>query len=1105
MADSSNKSFLASLPLPGVMAILTAVAGTLLLQYQPLTPRRPLDEDVKPLANPNLSKIDASLLEDPFGVMWRVKLKNKPVPPPPATMPIAASAVPPSPAPSTDDKGIEVENPEDLAGVIKSRSTGRGVRQPVLILPMLTRPHTDAASSEKRMRMRQAVVNALYVAGYVAEDMRYLQVLRVPRWNGEGPQPAAGAFDLDIPYEWFYPPKGTQPPAPYTKENDPGHRRVLVLWVNNKQLGQQQITRLRELMNVLLPPYQDTPDADAAKMIVTPTVKVMGPFETEYLGHLVAEKKDIKGYLKDFPGRVPDFSLEVLEAEARVQGSWPGRMEVISHNATASAESVLRSAGFGQDEIDSPSLPPEKRLDTMLNGIKSAEALFQRTINTDDHVARALLEELERRSRALPWQEKYWKGGASLKTSGRVAIISEMDTPYGRELPLMYREEARRRLEMSRKGAGKVWKDLGEGVDAGSVSDQSIVWFPYFRGLDGRVSLAAKAQSKPGGDAKKGGMNDYLPDEEPVGANQSDSLRRLAAQIEEMHSQLRKEGGEGIVAIGVLGSDIFDKLMILRALRSRLPQSLFFTNNLDAWLWHQEEIPGTQNLIVGSPYGLSLAAEYQRGIPPFRDSYQTSAYAGTMAALGMIPRSVFRPESALRDVRLYEIGSSGPHELSLPSTSPSLHAPRPDEKEWWDAAGRSGVGKMLVGLLIAGILIWIIVVVYGERGAKTDWPLNEVWQAFLKLPGSTGLVMLVSIPGSIWLCYRLWGPDRFEGEPYAWWSGISVWPTESVRMVAVLLGLHFVWKSVMILRESRKHIEERYFKTWKNESDATPAACSHEKGALARLVNLFVWRTQETDPHTLWNEYARRSQPTVRLARSLVFLAGLLITGSQIVSIIGGDTAPVRGPTAQVDAIMDAMSFFTLMLITAYVLDATWLGRSVAQRFAKAGAKWDKAREALAGRGLHADIIDRYLDLRVVGRLTGDMMRLAFFPFYVLGLMIFCRIGRFDNWPWPPGLLIVYAAVAFLIVFFCGLVRRQAEAVRREALKALRMREDAGDAIIAGKGSDGKLAAMRSEVENLREGALAPFAEQPAMKSVFWMLGAIGAGGLWQYVTALMR
>ena len=342
MADSSNKSFLASLPLPGVMAILTAVAGTLLLQYEPLTPRRPLDEDVKPLANPNLSKIESSLLEDPFGVMWRVKLKNKPVAPPPATEPITTAATPSAQAPSTDDKAIEVENPEDLARVIASRSTGKGTRQPVLILPMLTRPHTDAASSEKRMRMRQAVVNALYVAGYVAEDMRYLQVVRVPTWNSEGPQPAKGAFDLDIPFEWFYPPKGSPAPAPFTKENDPRHRRVLVLWVNNKQLGQQQLTRLRELMNLLLPPFQDTPDADPAKMIVTPMVKVMGPFETEYLAHLVAEKKDIKGYLKDFPGRVPDFSLDRFTLPDQVPVALPSARA--SGRPTSSALSACSRA-----------------------------------------------------------------------------------------------------------------------------------------------------------------------------------------------------------------------------------------------------------------------------------------------------------------------------------------------------------------------------------------------------------------------------------------------------------------------------------------------------------------------------------------------------------------------------------------------------------------------------------------------------------------------------------------------------------------------------------------------------------------------------------------
>ena len=1098
MADSSNKSFLASLPLPGVMAILTAVAGTLLLQYQPLTPRRPLDEDVKPLANPNLSKIDASLLEDPFGVMWRVKLKNKPVPPPPATLPVAAAAVPPTPAPSTDDKGIEVENPEDLAKVILSRSTGKGTRQPVLILPMLTRPHTDAASSEKRMRMRQAVVNALYVAGYVAEDMRYLQVLRVPRWNGEGPQPAAGAFDFDIPFEWFYPPKGSQPPAPYTKENDPRHRRVLVLWVNNKQLGQQQLTRLRELMRMLLPATLDPPEVGPPSPN-TPVVKVMGPFETEYLGHLLAEKKDIKSYMRDFPKRVPDFSLDVLGDLARVEGSWPGRMEVLSHNATASAESVLRGAGFDQSEIDDRKRPPEKRIDSMLNGSLSAAPLFMRTINTDDHVARALIDELERRSHSLPWQEEFWENKADLKTSGRIAIISEIDTPYGRELPVMYRVEAQRRFRDACVMTGLGRPIPGDAKTEAFVTQKSIVWFPYFRGLDGRVSLAAKAQAKPSGEMKKGSTNEYLPDEEPAGANQSDSLRRLAAQIEEMHGQLRKEGGDGIVAIGVLGSDIFDKLMILRALRPRLPQSLFFTNNLDAWLWHKEEIPGTQNLIVGSPYGLSLAAEFQRGIPPFRDSYQTSAYAGTMAALGMITKPTFRLESAVRDVRLYEIGSSGPHELSLPSTDPSLHPARPDQKEWWDAAGRSRIGQILVGLLILGIFTWVIVVVYGERAKDSKGRRAEIMQALSKLAASTGLVMLVSIPGSIWFCYWLWGPNRFEGEPYAWWSGISVWPTESIRMFAVLLSAHFVWKSVMILRESRDSIKKRFF-DYSEDSKKSPPESSSD-----RLITGLTWRVEKVSPRQFWEEYVNRSARGLRMRRALVLLIALLFTGSQIISIIGGDTAPVRGPTARVDAIMDALSFFSLMLITAYVLDATWLGRCVAQRVAKAGLKWEGARPSLAGRGLHDDIIDRYLDLRIVGKLTADVMRLAFFPFYVLGLLILCRIGRFDNWPWPAGLLIVYSVVAFLIVFLCSLVRKHAEAVRREALKTLRISEDKGGAIIEGKGSKESLDAMRSEVENLREGALAPFAEQPAMKSVFWMLGAIGAGGLWQYVTALMR
>ncbi len=43
-----------------------------------------------------------------------------------------------------------------------------------------------------------------------------------------------------------------------------------------------------------------------------------------------------------------------------------------------------------------------------------------------------------------------------------------------------------------------------------------------------------------------------------------------------------KQGEKGFRAIGILGSDVYDKLLILRALRPRFPDVVFFTNNLDA-------------------------------------------------------------------------------------------------------------------------------------------------------------------------------------------------------------------------------------------------------------------------------------------------------------------------------------------------------------------------------------------------------------------------------------------------------------------------------------------------------------------------------------------
>ena len=85
----------------------------------------------------------------------------------------------------------------------------------------------------------------------------------------------------------------------------------------------------------------------------------------------------------------------------------------------------------------------------------------------------------------------------------------------------------------------------------------------------------------------------------------------------------RQEGG--LKAVGLLGSDVYDKLELLRALRPVLPGTTFFTNHLDARFSHPDEWKETHNLIVVSENTLSLEGRGQEN-SPFRDSGQTDFF-----------------------------------------------------------------------------------------------------------------------------------------------------------------------------------------------------------------------------------------------------------------------------------------------------------------------------------------------------------------------------------------------------------------------------------------------------------------------------------------------
>ncbi len=203
------------------------------------------------------------------------------------------------------------------------------------------------------------------------------------------------------------------------------------------------------------------------------------------------------------------------------------------------------------------------------------------------------------------------------------------------------------------------------------ATNPNVKWFSYQRGLDGDIPGEADRSKQPDSNAApKPGIGNILERstmlEAPVGDSQFDYIRRLAERLKRWNQELIAKQTRGLSAIGVLGSDVYDKLLVMQALRKEFPGVLFFTTDLDARLSYSQESSWSHNLIVGSSFGLSLADEYQDKIPPFRHQYQTAAFYAVLHSLNVDPKlsAVGRDEP-----RIFEIGRGSAYDLSAESNS----------------------------------------------------------------------------------------------------------------------------------------------------------------------------------------------------------------------------------------------------------------------------------------------------------------------------------------------------------------------------------------------------------------------------------------------------
>jgi len=320
----------------------------------------------------------------------------------------------------------------------------------------------------------------------------------------------------------------------------------------------------------------------------------------------------------------------------------------------------------------------------------------------------------------------------------------------------------------------------------------------YSRGIDGERPSRARSDSS-------GKQNDQRASiEDPHGLATADYFRRLRNRI------AADESFAGVKAVGIIGDDIHDKLLVLQALRPALESAVYFSSDLDAYYLDPDEQPHARNLIVVA--GHDLTPQQFPRVAPFRNSYQTSAFQAFHAALPRPSNEQLAKANQLPPPppgSVFEIGITAPVNLG-------------------DGVKAKELLKTLGALVAVFVLGWFAhkLLQSPEDNGKRRWPGMRTRR------GAHLLVMAIAAVTLI--------PCATSSEPVTWTQGVSVWPTIAFRILAIELALVFGLKVVRTIQTTIRSLRT------KPRNSLLTALMTGIQPRLARKFRLFGSSAQRT-------------------------------------------------------------------------------------------------------------------------------------------------------------------------------------------------------------------------------------------------------------------
>lgn len=988
-SGDSSRFFLSG---PGVAMILSLIA--FLFAHSPFKLARPASEDAKQDTEGKTLKAESRSWDDPFAEASSITARlDKP------------NLV------SRSQNSIQ-ELADDLAGSSSNK---------VMLAMVLVNGSPYANALETRLRARLTIQSAMRASGFVRWDADVIRFLCLPEWNG--PQSwvdwigkplqitnYAASQTVLVSYEWFTIDKSIPANTNYDK--------ALVFWLKEEDFNPSPFAKIASLLGGLFDREGCNPPASTTNI----TLAIVGPRSSSGLRAMTQDASLAETGTND-----SSIAVKLVRSA-----------KIISTSASAPDYFFLEKSMCG--ECQTNFFRPRDRVSWLLSK-NLANCEFNSFGCTDDQLCFLLVAELAMRHVNL--------------TNDPIVLLSEYDTFYGRALPLTFKAALLaakhcgylpssdiNRLYSAVVSNGVEYCNLVKCFETNittllgdpSAGPKNVLHYSFLAGVDGYKTKIANSKSSEKEASSENSEADTL--ERPEGEQQLDYIRRLADNLGKSEATyvVNTAPSPPVAAVGLLGSDFYDKLLLLQSLRGPLDGAVFFTTDLDSRLHLHSQHQWTRNLITASSYDIQ-ASEEGNGLKlsPFRDAYQTALFLGCRFLLN--PEKSFPPN----DISAYEIGRERDYRLEVPkpvlSNASAFNWLAPSATSSiasiWDRIKIAQIPDFLIKApaLLAGFVgfLFVILVSLFLSAGKKNTVHKTFWRKLLlSALILVGIIAWITIAGCV-----IYFTFTAGFEPLEVGDGVSAFASTILLAFALAIG------GFALLVTDRFDTRLR---------DAT-----------GQNFALFV-------PGIL----------IVILACTLISVyAPMPLRGSQIA---------FRCLFWGAWTVCGCLCICTACFFRHFLRNAT--------------TKIADARALIpTGANFLLNFTFQITRCRELGEETEHLSRLLSFPMIALLLILLAGSKWLDDWSWLPWMKAFFGAEVLLVVL--GPVVLQRAAARIRSVLRSRFIEYESTALGTasfppGLSSAEDIDTVRSLLDDLDEGCFAPLGKQPVFGALAWLIGGSG-------------